>query len=84
MNLSFLKDVKKILLSNKKEEKALISLGFPISFFAEKGGFEPPRRRTDLSDFKSDTFSHLVTSPYQQARLYRAAAFLSRNFGKAS
>ena len=31
---------------------------------AEKEGFEPSRRLRDLSDFKSDTFSHLVTSPF--------------------
>ena len=35
------------------------------SFHTEKGGFEPPRRLPDLSDFKSDTFSLLVTSPHK-------------------
>ena len=30
---------------------------------AEMEGFEPPRRLPDLSDFESEPFSHLGTSP---------------------
>ena len=36
---------------------------FRLLFCAEMEGFEPSRRLPDLSDFKSDTFSLLVTSP---------------------
>ena len=48
---------------------------------AEKEGFEPSRRLRDLSDFKSDTFNHLVTSPCGvQVVLYKPRFRLSSIF----
>ena len=48
---------------------------------AEKEGFEPSRRLRDLSDFKSDTFNHLVTSPCGvQVVLYKPRSRLSSIF----
>ena len=35
-----------------------------VLFFTRTVGFEPTRRLPDLSDFESELFNHLSTSPY--------------------
>lgn len=44
--------------------KKALEINVSKAFVTRTEGFEPSRRLPDLSDFESELFNHLSTSPY--------------------